>query len=295
MPSVTEKAMLVSLSIRSWTATRHDKRISQEVAENHGSDIDMGRYQKRLVAKETLEEIKAIAHSARTHHYENTLPWSQDGAQILPAAMYFDYITAQHDFQRKYEAAVKRFAAEYPRVRQEAKQRLNDLFNDNEYPLEDTIADYFSYNLKIGALPDAKDFRVALGDAEVAAIKAEIEAGADAGVRTAVTGVWQRIYDLVKTMSEKLHAYDATIDANGKPSNVSNPFRDSLVENLRALVGMLPQLNFTGSNALAAMQAQLERELCVFEAVELRQDKMLREDVAHRADAILATVSDYLA
>ena len=67
---ITTKAMLVSLTIKAWTGSKLDKRVSQDVAAREGADNDAGNYNKKLVAKDALAEIKAISGEARTKHYE---------------------------------------------------------------------------------------------------------------------------------------------------------------------------------------------------------------------------------
>ena len=81
MTIVTEKAMLARLKISMWTARKHDRSVSEQVAQQHGADPDVGRYSKRLVAAERLEQIRLLAARARQHHYDNTLPWLDDGVR----------------------------------------------------------------------------------------------------------------------------------------------------------------------------------------------------------------------
>lgn len=102
-----------------------------------------GRYSKRLVAKERLEEIAQIATRAR-HHHEQTLPWLDEGSRILPAANYFDYMQRQNAYAAEFEQAVSAFAGIYPAVVNEARQSLNGLFNPADYPSADQISGLFT-------------------------------------------------------------------------------------------------------------------------------------------------------
>lgn len=75
MNNLTEKAMLVRLSISQWTARKYDKKISREVASLHNTSSDAGRYNKVLIAKQAIEAIQKIVSESRTYHYINTLAW----------------------------------------------------------------------------------------------------------------------------------------------------------------------------------------------------------------------------
>lgn len=288
--SVTEKAMLAKLNISQWSASKHDREITEQVAQQHGADSSMGRYSKRLLAKDALDAIKQVATQARHHHYENTLPWLDDGARILPAANYFDYITKQREYEHQFEAAVSDFVYIYPQLVKSAKASLNGLFKQEDYPSANQIGERFKFAVACDPMPDASDFRVDVGDTERALIQADIEARVNAAVEDAMTDLWKRVHDNVSRMAERLRGYH--VDGEGK---VHGAFRDSLVGNMRELVEVLPKLNFTGSNSLETMRQRLENELCQFEPKELRENETVREAIAENAEAILKEVSQFLA
>ena len=290
MTLVTEKAMLAKLKISRWSASKHDKKISEEVAQKHGADPTMGRYSKRLVAKEHLDKIAQIATRARHHHYENTLPWLDDGARILPAANYFDYMQQQNALRAQFEQEVAEFAKGYPAVVDEARRSLNGLFDPADYPSPSEIGGKFTMQVDVDPMPSADDFRVSLSEDENARIRESIQTRLDDAVQNAVNEVWHRVHDLVAHMVERLRAYKVTPE--GK---VENTFRDSLVGNIRQMVDLLPKLNITQNNALEAMRQRLADELCGIDAPMLREDETVRNEVAANAEAILAEIKDFMA
>ena len=82
--SLSNKALLVYLSISQWTGRRTDQTATASVETAFGTDRKVGNYSKNLLpgAKE-LELIKSQAHAIRRFYYENTLPWMTDGSRIL--------------------------------------------------------------------------------------------------------------------------------------------------------------------------------------------------------------------
>lgn len=290
MVSLTDKAMLGRLTITQWTARKHDKKVSQEVADNHGASLDSGRYNKVLVSKAALATLQSAANAARTFHYENTLPWATDGARILPAANFFAYSERMRALRAEFDAQVRTFTAGYPDFVADARTRLNGLFNAADYPSVREIERRFSFDVEILPMPDAGDFRVTLGDDEAARIRADIQARCDAAVAGAVRDLWTRVHDAVKHMAERLRSYTVD-DATGK---VSNPFRDSLVTNLRELADLLPRLNVTGDPDLDRMRERLCRELAPHDPATLRDNGAVREQVAKSAEDILAAMAGYI-
>ena len=290
MTILTEKAMLVSFNVSAWRARLADRDVTEAVEREHGAERGMGRFSKRLIAKERLAAIDHAAAKARHHHYENTLPWLDNGSRILPAASYFDYTSKQNAFIAQFDQAVDEFVKVYPVVLDEAKQKLGRLFKPEDYPSASEIRSKFSMTAHFNPLPEAEDFRVNLGELEQKRIREAIEERLGEAARGCVRDAWQRIHDHVARMAERLAAYK--VNGDGK---VENTFRDSLVENMRELVKILPALNVTNDNMLADMTYTLEQELCAIDAPELRQDSKARKAVAKKAAAILKDVSDFMA
>lgn len=286
--NIQDRAMLISLSIKSWTATKHDKNASREVANTHHSDVTMGRYNKQLVCKDAMERLKKIQGAARTEHYRRTLPWAEDGSRILSSAGYFDYSQAMRKFNDEWTDAVREFVTDYPRFVNEARSRLNGLFRESEYPAPFSIESKFSFGYNVFPMPSGDDFRVELGDAETARIQAEIQANVDATLEQAMSDVWDRMKDAVTRMVERLRAYAPSVHGT------ANPFRDSLVENIRDLVNLIPSLNITSDRRISEFSARLENELLQYNAQTLRDNQYAREETASRAENILTSMRDYI-
>jgi len=289
LPKLSDRAMLVSLNISGWTARKLDRKITAETNLRHNASADAGRYNKALLAKDALAEVTAIASEARTRFYAMTLPWLNDGTAILTVAAYETFTKEFAEKREKYQAAIQRFVAAYPSFVDDAKVRLNGMFNSADYPSADDIADKFKFAIRFAPFPVAQDFRAQVSDAQAQIIREHIESASRDAIKAAMKDVWNRIAELVQRMAEKLKAYDPDL---GKQGGV---FRDSLVENVKALVETLPMLNLTGDADLTRMTARLTTELCAYDADSLREDSTLRNDIAAKAESILAEVSDFMA
>jgi hypothetical protein len=79
-----ERAMLVSLSISIWSARKHDIRISDQVAADHGADRSMGRYAKHLIPRGLFTAVNAANNALRDHHNLNTLAWAMTAPAFCP-------------------------------------------------------------------------------------------------------------------------------------------------------------------------------------------------------------------
>ena len=284
-----ERAMLVSLSVSIWSARKHDVRISDKVAAEHGADRSMGRYAKHLIPRELLTAVNAANTALRDHHNLNTLAWGDDGTRILPAANYLGYQAHQQTLEDAFGRAVRDFVASYPDYVETARTALNGLFDPRDYPPPARIAEKFAVRRHFLPVAQPDDFRVRLGDEQVARIRAEIEARNADLVANANRDLWQRVQEVTGRLVERLSAFEVD-PASG--SRV-HPFRDSLIENVRALLEIMPRLNITGDARIEQVRQDLAERVARHDPETLRADPFLRAEVVDAAGGILARMEGY--
>lgn len=287
-PTLSSRAMLCSLSISQWSASKYDRQASEEIAAQHGAQPDVGRYNKLLIPKETLAEVRRLAGEARREHYFMTLPWDDNGYRVLPAAVYIEHTEKLHEYSRQFLAAVDLFAAQFDQLVLESRARLGGLFRAEDYPSSKEIRDKFSFETNVMPLPDANDFRVSLGDEEKDRIKRQITASAEASLTIASRELWQRMYEAVSHMAERLSLYKTGGEG------VEHPFRDSIVTNLVKLVDVMPRLNITGDPELDRLTDQVKASLLV-DPAELRKSDNVRAQTAKAAAKIAEQMAGYMA
>ena len=90
--------------------------------------------------------------------------------------------------------------------------------------------------------------------------------------------LWQRTYDALSKMSERLDY------AEGEKKKI---FRDSLVSNVTDMIDMLDVCNITGDSQMSAMKAQLEDALRGITPEALREDAYLRAETKRSVDAAI--------
>ena len=275
--NLQRKAMLANLNICQWSGRKYDKKVSTDV-EVANQATDAGRFNKQLIDKKLLNEMSTIAGRLRVFHYENTLPWGDNGDRLLPSARFFDYTAAVAKYRDEFASAVSRFIAVYPSEVQAARVRLGLMYDPDDYPDASTLAARFTIEASFMPVPAAADFRVDLGDEEVAAIKTQINETVAARQLSALTELWGRLYVAVDNMQHALSA----------PAKI---FRDSLVENLRELATLIPKLNIEDNERLNGVCRAIRHSLLV-NCDMLRTDKVFRANTAATANLIRAQISD---
>lgn len=275
---LSNKAMLVYLSISQWTGRKLDKRATGSVETSFQTTGKVGNYTKKLLpgARE-LEAIGAQASAIRKFFYEMTLPWMSDGSRIISSKAYMDFTAEFRARKASFDATVEAFLAVYPNLRVEAQSKLGDLFNDYDYPTEARLRTAFQCNVSFLPLPEVSDFRTEVSDDEKQAFLAsmrEVEANA-------TREVWTRLHAVVSKAVEKLSAPDAI-------------FRDSLVANIQDLCALLPKLNVTDDPDLEAARLQVEALANAINPDLCRDNATERQDAAAKLKAISDSMGAFM-
>lgn len=269
------RAMLVSCRLSTWTARKYDRKVSAEVAANHGAAMDAGRYNKMLIPADSLSYKAIMQHvgAVRTQHYANTLAWSDEGWRMLPTANYMHYAQFTRQAKAIFSTLLDDFMAEYPALRDGAKLRLNGLYREEDYPAISQIRSKFGFYLDFSPVPAQGDFRLDLPQEDIRRIEAETQGKVKGATAEAMRDAWGRLYDCVKHVQERLATPDAI-------------FRDSLIDNARNLCDMLTRLNVEGDPNLEAMRAEVADSIASQDPDSLREDDTMRSDVATVAEDI---------
>jgi hypothetical protein len=278
---LTDKALLVQLSISQWSARKYDRKVTKEILTQHGALMGAGRFNKSLLPmNDYLDRVHKKASYIRTKYYTNTLPWGIEGTQMLPSANYLEFMTEFRNEKAEWQLLVKDFLDNYDRLKEDAKRLLpNGLYNENDYPADSSIHEKFNMEVAVFPVP-SDDFRVAIDDDELASIQQDVERRVTEASAAAMADIWQRLYDRVKHMSDKL----------ADPKAI---FRDTMVENTRELCALLPRLNFAEDSHLEGLRQQVEDSLLLHPDA-LRNNPVLRQDTAQVAKDIMNKMDSFM-
>jgi len=226
-----------------------------------------------------LDRVHKKSTHIRTKFYDNTLPWGLDGTMMLPTSNYLNFMTEFRKEKNEWYSLVSDFRGEYPQLVLDAKRLLIGLYDANDYPSPDDIGNKFNLDVAIFPVPSS-DFRVSIASEELSRIQQDVERRVADAQSKAMIEVWQRIYDKVKHMAEKL----------ADPKSI---FRDSMVENIREQCDLLSRLNFMDDPNLETLRQEVETTLLKHPDA-LRNDPDLRRDTAAEAKAIMDKMSVFM-
>lgn len=283
---LSERAMLVYLSLRIWSAEVQDNDAAVEVANNNGADANALRVVKQLMPKDWLAPLTTLKGSIRTSHYALTSPWLDNGYRIVSSAMYPKYRDSMDVFVPQWQTVTDETLERYGEARERGQRAQGNLSASADYPTTDALRNRFIYSLRIRNIPDSDDFRMDVDEASIAylrerAIQDERQTVAMSQAHTA-----QRMRDAVTHLRDRINAYSET-DGKGKK------LYDSTVDNLKELVGIIPLMDLSGDNTLARLCSDVDSTLCRYGVDTLKTSASLRDETAKKANAILDQMKGY--
>jgi len=175
---------------------------------------------------------------------------------------------------------VYKFIDDYPRLIQNAQVSLGKLYNASDYPDIEDLKSKFDMDIRVMPVP-ADDFRVSIPDSELAQVRADVGAQVESATTKAMGEAWQRLYDRVKHISDKLH----------DPKSI---FRDTLIDNTRDICDVLKRLNINDDDNLEQLRAEVEQSFTKLHPESLRNDPHLRTRKSNEASDIMKRMGAYM-
>ena len=286
--NLANDAMLVALRITAWSGRRYDREASDHVAAAHDASSSAGRYNKLLLPKSAFAALTATVSEARKTHYQQTLPWDDQGSRLLTVANYERYTEL-------FDALRERMIARGPASsRTTTSVSTRPVLTWASSSASRTTPRRKRLSPSFPSATASPRFRTPITSWR--ASPATTPTGSNAtSRRTTPIGSARRVTDLYRRLGEAVDRVSERLsdDDDGKPL----VFRDSMIENIRELVDVVPRLNIFGDHRLAALCDQVKQKIACADPTALRPsprfDPQLRNQVKRDADALAQQFAGY--
>lgn len=278
-------ALIVEFNASVWTARKLDRKVTDEAISAHGAKArDSVRANKNLFAgRSELTDIQQLVTKVRNFIYDSTLPWSNNGQQLLPSSKFLEFDKKLAVYKEEFDDLASKFVHIYPTLITAQAMALGSMFDRNDYPPAGDIARRFAFNYDYFPVPTAGDFRVDVGNMAASELKERLEKMATARIDAALGDLKRRLGEHLHRMSERLVT---DIDpATGDPKH--RKFTSTLVTSAWDLCDLVKGLNVTNDPDLTRACKVLENALAGTSAESLRTDSIKRAEVKSQVDSLL--------
>ena len=292
--SLSNTAMLVRLTVKHPSFSKTDLNVSQEVADNKKANDNSVRVIKTLIDTKhhAYKAVKFCRGQAYNRFRDETAPWGDNGERIIKASAYDRFTKEMREIKDNFDVAVEDFLKIYPTLVDQAPALLGDLFDANLYPSVEDCRDLFSCEIEVRPVPEGDDFRVEMSAIDKQKIVKQIENKNNERLEQVTSDCFKRTHAVLERMINRLDNYNP--EPNKDKGEKRNNFHDSLVENVRDLVDILPGLNVANDPRLDDLVTKMGTRLVETNADQLKQDTAKRSEVADHARDIMDQLNDFM-
>lgn len=281
MNGLNKKAMLVKVSVGMWGAYKSDKKATEAVQSQFYSLVGSGNYSKKLTGKGDLTDINSVKDRMDTFLQKYTLPWEDSGWRILPSVKYMEFANKLRGFKEEFQGAVSELIRQYDTIKENARTRLGDLFNEKDYPEAWELERKFYFNAHFMPMPESGHFLVEVSKEEQQFLEDQARQNERRLVEGVVHECYVRIYNALSSLSEKINGND-------------NRWKESTINNLAEIVEIMPALNITDNPELTKMSEIIAQKICRHGESNLKYSPAARVEAREAAGIVLSNLQTYL-
>lgn len=279
--SIQASAVLVKLSISTWTANKIDRAQTNRVLSDNNAAGNAAQVRKNLMAgTQKVKDIMDFAAMCRTENNRLTLPWEDRGNRLLPTSLFLDYKDKFNKYKAQFMQMRGDIAFNYDALRQTARNYLGDMYDEADYPPVEEVVSKYDWSLVFSPVPNAGHFYLDIPTAELEEVRESLNRENDMRLKDATRTAWDRLHEVLQNMAAKLtDAQDGT----------TKRWHDTFITNADDLCGMLTHLNITGDPELERARRALESAVRGVKVDALKVSPGARDDLKAKVDDILKT------
>ena len=285
---LSEKALLVRLSVKHPSFAKTDKAVSLEVATSKNANKKAVRVIKTTIdtTHQSYKAVKTARGALYNTFASETAPWDEGGWRIIKAVGYDRFSEVIRTERDAFDIAKEDFKKVYPELVSQAPDRLGDMYDASLFPSVDDLDDLFYCDIEARPVPEAGDFRVAMSAEDKQKIATQIQHKNDQRVKEVTTDLFDRTYDVVSNMVQRLEAFD--------PDKKGAKLYGSLVDNVRDIAELLPSLNVGEDPRLEQLAKEIGLRLTEADTATLKKDEGKRKQVTDHAREIMNQIDDFI-
>ena len=285
--SLATSAVLVSVDVNVWSATKQDRVISNEVTTTKNADQSAGRFVKNLLADNI--QHKRVANYRQTIYNwlkRSTYRWN-NSQDLLPVLSLEKFKTEYQEHEAEFYRLLDDFILHYTSIVSDMAFKQGDMFNRNDYPDVDQVRGKFGIRLYVAEVP-TQDFRCAVADDIADDLKQQYETQANEIVTGIISQQAERLTELMQSISHCCGVQDISVSGEADTKIKKRKIYDTTIEKARELAGLYKEFNLSGDVRLSEASARLENVLDGVSAELIRDSDAVRSNVKSEVDDILS-------
>ena len=287
--SLSTSAVLVSVDVKTWTATKQDRNIADEVTDNKKADRGSGKFVKSLLQGNSLYRdiintrqkiYNWLSQSAyRWNHSQDLIPNVDLPRFTREFSMYEDLFNQQVDD----------FIAQYPQAVTNQALQQGDMYDSSDYPTAEEVRAKFSLNLYVSEVPD-QDFRCQVSDALARDLKINYQRQTEGIVKNVLSQQIDRVTKVMESISHCCGYKEFTSQKTGEVTQQKRKIYGSTLQKAKELCETYTKFKLLDNEDSEKLDSTIESLGKVLNGVtteQLKESVVARKRVKDGIDDIL--------
>ena len=293
--SLSSSAVLVSVDISVWSATKQDRGISDEVTTSKNADKSAGRYVKNLLANHPKH--KAVVNYRQTIYnwlQRRTYRWNQS-QNLLPSVDVPKFKQEYHEHEIAFHALVDELITQYDSIVSDMAFKQGTMFNRNDYPVKEQVAGKFSLNLYVSEVP-MNDFRCGIAQDIAEDLFTTLSKQSARIIDSIAQEQSERMLEVMESISHCCGFDEVRNTMSQGHDEVSYKRRkiyDTTIQKALEMCESFKRFNLKNDSALEQARASLEKVLSGVKAEDIRDSDAVRHHVKEGIDDILSKFGSF--
>jgi len=287
--SLATSAVLVSVDVNVWSATKQDRVISDEVTTAKNADNSAGRFVKNLLADN--HHHKRVANYRQTIYNwlkRSTYRWN-NSQDLLPVLALEKFKTEYQEHESEFYRLLDDFLLHYSSIVSDMAFKQGDMFNRNDYPDIDQVRGKFGIRLFVAEVP-TQDFRCAVAEDIADDLKQQYEKQAEGIINHVVSDQMDRLTEVMESISYCCGVSETTDANTGEVKTKKRKIYDTTIEKAKELCNTFKAFKPIDNDVTARLTDavnKLEQSLHGVDSETIRDSEAVRSKVKNDVDDIL--------
>ena len=288
--SLSTSAVLVSVDVRTWTATKQDRNIADEVTDKKKADRGSGKFVKSLL-QGNLQYRDIINCRQKIYNWlsQSAYRWnhSQDLVPTADLPRFTREFSMYEDLFNKY---VDDFIAQYPQAVSNQAMQQGDMYDSSDYPTADEVRQKFALNLYVSEVPE-QDFRCQVSNDLARDLKINYQRQTEGIVKNVLSQQIDRVTKVMESISHCCGYKEFTSQNTGEVTQQKRKIYGSTLQKAKELCETYTQfklLDNEDSQKLDDTIASLGNVLSGVTTEQLKESDVARKRVKNGIDDILS-------
>jgi hypothetical protein len=285
--SLASSAVLISIDINVWSATKQDREVSDEITASKNADKSAGRYVKQLLADNSKH--KAVVNYRQTIYnwlQTRTYGWNKS-QQLLPVVDLPKFKAEYNAHELAFYQLIDDFIVNYDSIVSDMAFKQGTMFNRNDYPTAEQVRRKFGIQLYVSEVP-MNDFRCNIAQDIADDLFNTYTKQAENIINNIQSEQADRFIDVMESIS-----HCCGVDDLGDDKTKKRKIYESTIQKAKDYCETFKGFNLSNSDELEEARASLEKALHGVSAEDIRESDAVRSKVKENVDDILSKFSSF--